>query len=357
MAFPRVARNRRRAREIERVVEEELRLSKFQGLTSEQRDAVLKVIDEHSTIRWRTDGTGHGGKKPIVETTTSTQMPSSSNELPSDIGTIAEQDSQGRASLANKYSPQHLLTSIDRQTRNSAVTTSIQEKGDREEDPLMNNMINVTHSLQTWVHTILDAPVSLDPSNPSLAVQPTPEPDIPRTNSLTSHGAIPIQSEPSAIAPPTSTREDDQFNVLLRALDTSIKPTSTGSDSGEYRPSMIVSNVVDGMRDGRMAGLFDDDVEERGRKRRNAAPSRPDRTKYGAWYIKPTHWEVFMKRENERKQKKPEEKKVGSLVQAKLAAIIALRAKEEARLAEDVAAQSSSVDSDSESVVGSDDGA
>ena len=51
---------------------------------------------------------------------------------------------------------------------------------------------------------------------------------------------------------------------------------------------------------------------------------------------------------------KPEVKKVASLVQDKFAAIMALRAQEEARLAEDFAAQSSNVDSDRESLLFSD---
>ncbi|KAJ3037817.1 hypothetical protein HDV00_001318 [Rhizophlyctis rosea] len=295
------------------------------------------------------------------------------------------------ASLVNKYS--HVINP-DRPARSSVNTVTSQETKSGREDPFMANMIHgklslgqfcthvrsshdreiftssldiVTHNLQDFVHNVLDAPVSLDPSNVVPAVQPgldtSVSMDMPRAVSLAGHGAVASQSVD--VSPPSTThREDDGFSVLVKALDTSVTPTSPRGGTPPYTPPVRLV-TQDGERVGERDYFMnrvnhtDYDAHEvveklkRGRgvdahiahhQNLQAHHHGPRRLKYGAWYMKPTRWEEFMRHEDASRVKKPKTPSMKGLVQAKLDHIMTLRAKEEARLAGEIAAARSEDD-------------
>ncbi|TPX63296.1 hypothetical protein SpCBS45565_g06746 [Spizellomyces sp. 'palustris'] len=343
MAFPRVMRNRRRVEDMERHLEETM-LKKFKGLTQDQREAILRIVDQNSKVRrdvrriiYEHDQQGEDTDPseqeqvldddvdfPIVEAhLQSVEERQKEEELSKQTHTHDGPDSVVGKQDVCTNPVQKYSQLIDRRKHGSAhLPTNDTVRANNQAEALAE-MKQVTQDLKSWVQSTLDTPTVFDPTGP-LGANPTP-------------------IEPSDTQRPV---DIEGFDILLNACKPSILEAKPSVRLNIVREANPPEALLQSLRENLGLQIGKDKRRSGSPRRRQrgmegqGAVSQEDarriREKYGAWYVRPAMWNEFMRKNEEDAKSKnydaSSSRRFGGIVQTKLDEILANRAREDAHL-------------------------
>ncbi|KAI9001691.1 hypothetical protein BC832DRAFT_138497 [Gaertneriomyces semiglobifer] len=329
---------------------EDKMLREFEGLTRDQRLAVLKVVEENDKMRRRVvfgeaeDSYGYGDEDSSFDADDyefeiqANPSPCVGEARPMRLSSTARPLSPAERPTP---SPENSLRSRYGQLIHRPIPTasgiSNHTLSGSTLDTTMSQMHATTQNLQKWVEEVLEAPVNFLP---------------PEENG----GKVSGEASGNGSGQAKEQKDSDSdtgegFSVLLSAS----KPSILESKPSRRLRIMRETNPPESLRT--MTGREPAEGIKR-RERRVRGPEGPRREgiknekrfKYGAYWVRPDRWEEYVKKEEEESRKKAfiitPTPHYTSIVQQKLEDITQKRAREESAL---LAALNTSLNADSTS--------
>ncbi|KAI9100355.1 hypothetical protein DFS34DRAFT_481766 [Phlyctochytrium arcticum] len=395
-AFPRVIQNRARIAALERELEENM-LREFQGLSVQQRSAILKIVKQNRKVRkevgrvvdWLDgvpmvgeDERSEGGSEEARSGEMDVEFPIVEQALRSnELRLLEESARRGGMNLAaggaggtgafltSSGAPSGPITNPtlkyaqfanDRRKHASAHASAAHDPSVPSTDQTLayEAMKQVTQDLKTWVTTTLDPPTTFDPENPlaipgtasapSVTLQQQQSGPPPQATAATGElGSGDLQNR-AAI----NSVDTEGFDVLLNACKPTILEAKPSVRLKIVRESNPPEALVQTLRENLGVQVGRDNANHRATTPRRRRPGASDdsggrkgagddhhraaQAKYGAWYIRPTMWNDFMRKNEQhaisRKRDPNSSRRFGGIVQNKLDEIMAHRAREDAQL-------------------------